>query len=510
MEVFKLSGQWVLAFVLSFLLCKPASSQTMQSSGYNGQNAGAAIMSDEFRMNLPGNQNQGIQFFKHNYIAPTIDLRSIKQVTGFDIPDNVLITPPAELDDFEHKTVLIGLAGSDSDPHLIIWLAINYEKSENVILYLDRNQDRNFRNDVGPIHLSAGNPKAINITSNGEPISMEFSVPRPENSSQKASASVRSNEIKFYRQRYMTPTIDLRMIKEETGYDIPESISIVPPRLSSFESVMVMVGLQKDSLNTKMKIWLVSNYDLPGTKLYMDYDQNRDFTDDVGPLSVRTLSLPRATPINRYSARQEVTNETQIESKTQKPKERIENVLTLEFNAGAGSGSLAYSDGGIGYNVNISEKMIGAELIYHSRVFFYGISTSLQNHYFYASYGGFGGGVNLDIHPNNKFQFGLVTGVRAKLSNFIDFVPLIRTGYTQYLKSEYISNRYSDESYKLELSSFLEYGFRMEFTVGANKALAVEFANNRQQWEPEGLPNSSRFKSKMRINKYRIGYKFGL
>ncbi len=159
--------------------------------GSYAQNSGAPILPDELRVQL--NQSQGlegdVEFYKINYRTSTIDLRGIKKQTNLDIPESIVIKPP-RLNSFDHTVTLVGIAGTQDNVEVIIWLAGNYEY-DNMTFFIDTNQDRDFTNDVKPIRMSAGDePKEIEILVGGVPTKMFLNSLKPVKKKKKPIARI--------------------------------------------------------------------------------------------------------------------------------------------------------------------------------------------------------------------------------------------------------------------------------------------------------------------------------
>lgn len=335
-------------------------------------------------------------------------------------------------------------------------------------------------------------------------------------------ASTKEENVDFYHLTYRTPTIDLRLLKRYTKYNVPESIIITPPDLSAFDHTVVLVGLYGDVDNPTIIIWLGGNYNYRNITFFLDVDQDRNFTNDNPPLKVKEGSDPINIVISNELGEQNLwLSVPKVNVVTKKTKRKIYDQLAIGITAGAGSGSLTYDDPNPStfhnYHVNISEKHFGLSLSYYSKYFILGLNASYQNHHFYASYDPEPGeiattsiNVNRDLHSPNKSQLGLLTAIRLPLSSFIEFQPTFKLGMANYFNPEYKKNKFSDEAFALGTSMFYEFGVRMEFTVGVENAFFVEIAKNYQDWEPEVFSDSETFESAMKITKFAVGYNIGL
>lgn len=119
------------------------------------------VIPDDFRVNLP-NQPPGTEasiiWFELEYKYPMLDLRGLEKLTGHQLPDSLVITPP-ELSPYQDMTVLVGVSGKQTSPTLMIWLAANYH-TNRIILFTDQNQDRDFTNDGKPLKIMRGGETA--------------------------------------------------------------------------------------------------------------------------------------------------------------------------------------------------------------------------------------------------------------------------------------------------------------------------------------------------------------
>ncbi|MEP1094074.1 MAG: hypothetical protein ABJG78_03140 [Cyclobacteriaceae bacterium] len=325
--------------------------------------------------------------------------------------------------------------------------------------------------------------------------------------------------IEFFHVKYKTPTLDLRAINTYTKYTVPESVTVTPPDLSAFDHTTALIGLYGNPNEPKMLIWLAGNYNYNDVTFFVDYDQDRNFTDDRKTLRIRRGKEPVQVILTPKEGDQSFwLGLPEVTVAVKKPKERIEKNLVATFQAGVGSGDLTYSYNGStsntsdGYYVNISEKSLGTALSYYMRNFIVGTSLSYQNHYYYASYHIEDGipntAVNQDYHGPNKLHLGLYGLYRFRITEFIELQPLFKYGITHYLKPEYKPFKNRDEAYPLGASQFFEIGMRFEFTAGTKNVFFLEYARNRQDWEPRGLPGSEQdsFESRVKISKFSVGF----
>ncbi len=327
------------------------------------------------------------------------------------------------------------------------------------------------------------------------------------------------NEFEFYLLDYRSSTIDLRSLKFQAGYNIPSSVDIIPPNLEDFDHTVVLIGLTGTPMNPKMIIWLAGNYRKNTITFFVDQDQDRNFNNDLKPIRMSRGKPPveiMITPKKGSPSTLWLTAPAErVQSNAKHP--AVYHRFVLGAHIGAGSGDLIYKAEddirpGNTYEVNTTEKSFGLSFLRYTSYFIYGVRATFQNHYNYASYNSgapSNQGVNRDIHPRNKVQFGFEGAGRVILGRRVEFHPVFRTGLTQYIKPTYKPNRYRDESYRLGLSPYFEYGARLEFVIGRNQLFNVTWSTNRQEWKPKGFPGTSgdRALSRLRITQFSLGYR---
>lgn len=349
-------------------------------------------------------------------------------------------------------------------------------------------------------------------------------------------------DMKFYQLRYKTPTIDLRKLQPLVKQTLPDSVVVVPPDLSSFDHVVVLVGLEGNDPNS-MIVWLAGNYNYRNITFFLDYDQDRNFTNDKGPIKIKAGSDPVEVILteNNVDKKLFLTVPEVDVKRIEKYKVRIANkfALALSFGVGTGETSYRYDDLVIGYPtsyfVKITEKSLKASLSYDTKRFSFGVTTAFQNHFYFTSHLDVVRGepffrrlvnfltilddntdhhVNLDQHSNNRLQYSVFGSVKFKVSRAIDIHTTFRTGFTSYFNPEY--NRFKfrpNHVYPLRTSPFYELNMRVEFTTGIERAFYVEVARNDNRWEPEGFLDDTphdNFESNSVIVKLNVGYRFGL
>ncbi|MEP5613832.1 MAG: hypothetical protein ABJP45_16380 [Cyclobacteriaceae bacterium] len=348
--------------------------------------------------------------------------------------------------------------------------------------------------------------------------------------------------MKFYQVNFRTPTIDLRQLKQLVNADIPDSIVVVPPNISNFDHVVVLIGLVEEDAST-MVVWLAGNYNYRNITFFIDKDQDRDFTNDVGPIRMKAGNPEREITLRQDGVDRKMwLSVPEIEVKRiEKYKVRIANRFAIAFNMGVGTGEInyRYDDLTIGYPTNyfvkITEKNLTTTLTYDFKNFNLGVTASFQNHFYFTSHLDVKRGepyyrvitgirpilednidhhVNLDLHSNNRIQYSLFGTYKVKVGRAVDVQAFVRVGRTSYFIPEY--NRFvraEDQTFPLRTSPFYEIGLRSEFTVGISKAFFVEIARNENKWVPEGFLDDTphdNFESESIIIKLNVGYRFAL
>ncbi|MEP1093951.1 MAG: hypothetical protein ABJG78_02510 [Cyclobacteriaceae bacterium] len=348
--------------------------------------------------------------------------------------------------------------------------------------------------------------------------------------------------MKFYQLNFRTPTIDLRPLKPLVDVDIPDSIVVVPPSLSNFDHVVVLIGLVEGDASS-MVVWLAGNYNYRNITFFLDKDQDRDFTNDVDPIKIKAGSAEREVILTQDGVDRKMwLSVPEIEVKRiEKYKVRIANRFAIAFNMGVGTGetNYRYDDLTIGhptnYFVKITEKNLTTSITYDFKNFNLGVTASFQNHFYFTSHLDVKKGepffriiagvrpiyednidhhVNLDLHSNNRIQYSLFGTYKVKVGRAIDVQAFARVGRTSYFIPEYNRLvREEDQTFPLRSSPFYEIGLRSEFTVGISKAFFIEIARNENKWVPEGFLDDTpheNFESESIIVKLNVGYRFAL
>ncbi len=374
---------------------------------------------------------------------------------------------------------------------------------------------------------------AAQETGSVEPVSSEeFQIQLMKGNSQ-------VSDVEFFKINYRTSTIDLRELRSMGNADIPESIVIIPPKLSSFDHVTTIIGIIRSQDKPKVIVVLAGNYDSNSTTFFLDSDQDRDFTNDINRFRVNSADQPREVDLSINGQAFKMTLQS-VKPDKKANHSKIENQLSLALFIGVGSGTLDYSydDLTIGYpgtyGVKTSEKNLGVSLGYDFATFAFGASIVAQNNFFYTSLLTVQNGppfyrnvanrsllvedidqlFNEDSHPKNKLQWSLYALYKIKLSKSIDIQPILRAGQISYFNAEYI--RIEDdpnEVYEMPNSFFYGYGVRAEFVIGPSKAFYVDYSIDRLNWEPRDFLRNNEhanFTQSYQVGKVNLGYRFAL
>ncbi len=327
--------------------------------------------------------------------------------------------------------------------------------------------------------------------------------------------------IEFYQQNYEDSVIDVRRIKAYKKLNIPDFIEIIPPDLTAFDHVSVLVGVTP-GLNSSVVVWLAGNYNYEDVTFFLDYDQDRNFINDEKPLKARAGARPKNITITQEGReRLLAVSVPKIKvDKTDRNRTVIENKVAVGFFMGVGSGNTKYSYSGVSSTVDLTEKNVGVDISYTTARAIFGISGTYQNHFYYTSYlyvvndlGRRAEHINRDLHPKNRFQWAVYGGPKISLGKYTHLMPMARFGVASFIDRDYIVNIPGTESqaYPMGTNTFFELGVRTEFTVGYGNAMFVEIMRNSQNWNPEGLAlGQDDFISESIIVKFLVGYRFSL
>ncbi len=321
-------------------------------------------------------------------------------------------------------------------------------------------------------------------------------------------------EIQLFQLPYQTEIIDLRSLKKYTDFEIPASVTIVPPVLSAFGQVTVLVGLFGNIDDPQMLVILAGNYDSDEVFFFIDHNRDWNLDNDNGPIPMQRGDQPLEVSITSSVFSYKILLELpQQKVPPRRAKKRTTNSIVVGSVAGIGIGGLSYSNTIYQYEVRSTEKNIGLSLSYYSEKIVVGVDAIIQNHYHYTSYAfrfrGVGS-INEDSHPPNKLQVGISGAYRIQFGDHTEFHPTFKFGLAQYINPEYKQNKYSDLSYPLPVDTFYELGARLEFDVGTRSIFFFGLGVNNQRWRPKGLAQSENFKSKLLFANFSVGYKFAL
>lgn len=159
--------------ILLLLLAQISLAQEPSFSGFGG--VGGAlnpIMPDQFRTSLESEEITEVQFYNFSYKGNKLDLRSLNARYG-NIPQFVDIVPPEALNAYSDVIVMVGIPekGQINGESIIIFLAANFDTND-ITLFADKDQDRNFINDSSPKKLKTGkksNAIVLDSWSDNEP-----------------------------------------------------------------------------------------------------------------------------------------------------------------------------------------------------------------------------------------------------------------------------------------------------------------------------------------------------
>lgn len=350
------------------------------------------------------------------------------------------------------------------------------------------------------------------------------------------------NEVAFYQLTYKGANIDLRGLRALTAHKLPATVNITPPNLSRFDHTVVLIGITGKVDDPELYIWLAGNYNYRNVTLFLDYNQDRDFTNDNRPVKMKAGGGAREITM-RVDGEPRTLNlkVPKVEVKRiEKYKVKIANRFGVSFSGGVGSGRISYEykDLDTGYPtwyfVKITEKNLSGAFTYDLRNATFGVSASFQSHYYFTSHLNVRKGdpftitiqnrqvikdniernKNTDIHSPNRFQYGFFAAYKIPISRSIDLQPIARWGRTSYTKPEYNRLRNSrGQLYRLDNGSFYELGIRSEFTIGIERAVYIEVARNKNEWRPIGFLDDTphtNFNSESVFWKVNIGYRFTL
>lgn len=346
-------------------------------------------------------------------------------------------------------------------------------------------------------------------------IGTPFNAMIPQDTKNKMSNKTVNRTIKFYEVIYNDSLIDVRFLRSVEPQAENLKFTIIPPDLGNYAKVSTLVGFMYESKNLiKTFVWLKVENEDGKKRFYTDYDQDKNYRNDNGLISIRNISSSVEVPILLNDQREYIKLSVQKTKRKKHILQRFKNQPVIDMGLGAGSGDLSYSFDNFGYLANFTTKNLGVTANYYIGPAIIGLRSSFQSSYFYATYETINGmttlNVNRDKHPLNKMQLGGSFAFRVALSRTIEIQPSGTYGYTYYFDPKYYQNRYSDEFFELDKSPFYELGFRINFTVGNQRAIYLLGMKNFQEWEPKGLSGGSSFQSDLQMNRFEVGYAIGL
>lgn len=353
--------------------------------------------------------------------------------------------------------------------------------------------------------------------------------------------------ISWFELEYKSPSIDLRGLQELTSYQIPDSVLITPPDISTFLHMVTLVGITGDFKDPTLIVWLAGNYRANRFTLFTDQDQDRDFNNDRKPIRIRRGGEVVHIRITTNQGDQFLDLLPPPRNQETRITRPIGNGLSLSFSGGLGVGSISYDYQDLSFNqptkysVRLVEKGLKVTAAYEWNNIQFGASAAFQNHFFYTSTLEIKKGdpirlevpdpnlpgrttfitienveklTNKDTHSPNRLQTSLYGSYLFRFgSNFV-LQPIVSAGIVTHFDPQY--TRIADEegeTYDLKRYSFYEAGIRMEFTTGLSKAMYLEFMYATEQWQPEnflsGIPHES-LESGFSVLRFNIGYRFSM
>lgn len=373
----------------------------------------------------------------------------------------------------------------------------------------------------------------------------------PQEVGNKRSQDIGLTNITFYEYPYISDEIDLRDFKKKyPNLVAADQVQIQTSSISSVYSLTVLIGVEgkEDLVEEDLVIWLAADYHSNDVLFFLNKNQNRNFSTNPDFLrlkstdDVQTVVLKKETPgSNELRLRLKVPKNRNTKTlKKNRISKRILNQFALGVHIAVGTGELTYSYDNIElgfptwYDINFTEKGLGLELSYNLPLFRFAVLTNYNNSFSYTSYlnirydepeefiSPITGRTminenvevlqNKDLHSNNKLDYGAVLGLRLHLKS-IEIQPFVTVGQSMYFPGEYAGNRHDeDEIYNLSPSWFYEGGLRLEFLVGAFRAIYFDFNYHNAKWRPDGFFESIPFENleiNQRYFKFKAGYRLG-
>ncbi len=379
----------------------------------------------------------------------------------------------------------------------------------------------------------------------------------PYDIADKRTGKTQIQQVTFYAYPYQNENIDLRDFKRrEPRLQAPDFMMIKGPELMGRKNLTVLIGLIEgvESNEDALIIWLAADYETNNITFFLDNNLDRVFNEkdrffklsstdaavvvtvkpEKGNIPAQKLSLKVPHQKAEYK-------DTSTPNSRSKRKLKIINKLAIGLNVGVGVGSLSYRYDNLDigfptwYDVNLTEKSVGATLSYNLRYLRFAISANYENTFTYTSYLNFrfdepeerinsttGPRIienvsvdrNLDKHSTHHFQYAMTLGLRLHPTKGMEFQPFVTVGQINYMSGQYSSNRYTDDMlFDLPSRYFYDLGLRVEFTTAAYQAFYLDLIYQNRFWRPEGffelIPHNN-LEISNQIWKMTFGYRFGL
>ena len=323
--------------------------------------------------------------------------------------------------------------------------------------------------------------------------------------------------IKFYEVVYNDSIVDVRFLKSSEPQANNLKFTIIPPDLGDYSKVSALVGFIYDGKKLIKTVLWIKTEDIEGRKkFFTDYNEDRDYMNDVGIIKVKNITTSIDVPFLLMGEKDYIRIGVQKTKRKKYVFQRFRNQPVIDMGLGASSGELTYSFDQYGYLANVTTKSLGVAASYYLGPIVIGVRSTIFNSNFYATYEYINGarttGVNKDKHPLNKMQLGASIGVRVPLTKTIEIQPVGAYGSTFYFDPKYYPNyRFNqDEYFEHDKNDFFELGLRMNFIVGNQRAIYLIGMRNLQDWQPEGLGNGSEVQSELKMTRFEVGYSIGL
>lgn len=505
-----------------------------------------------------GSSSFQIELYQLDYRATVVDLREISSTTKYLIPESISIVPP-RLDSYKNLKVIVSILGDPKEPSMLIWLARNpiTNNFKKYSFYLDDNQDLDFSND-GKYQTIKKGGEPIEITRNSKnlALTMPFEVEGEGDSIQMvdevqdvilqasfSGAGIPPNDysilvdgylnpVEIHELNFRTPVVDLRQIAELTDFIIPQSIKIIPPTLNSYENVRVIVGLAGQLDRPTILVWINRNLtsnNFERSNIYLDHNQDRDFTNDGKPLSTKRGKDPLTFEMQLgYEKRKVVLNVPIIDS------EVVENRGTqISISSGIGFGKLNYQPSESSkYSANSFEKSVQLICSWNIDRFHIGITASIHKSSFnnsilsytisarrlpiflngvivsYPREAGSGEAPFEGEYPGRRTQLGIDFSYLLGNSSNFNVQPFVSFGNSGYGSTLY--TRENSVTSTMASSFYIRYGFRGEIPLKNSNAVFLEFLRNTEKFKIKEDLIYSGYESAFKILRFNVGYRFSL